>query len=231
VLAAHGLELILAALFVLTIRTIAAGSGRGASEQRDPAAIRHAGSAGARIGRCCASRWVFRERLRRAHRQPDHADAAEAGEAVFQIFDAITFALAYLVGAAILLFGADPRLLLPLRWFALYGLLLRWTIVRIGPASQASADARSATTGRIVDSYTNIHAVKLFAHHDREIDYAKEAIETHAPDLRPGNAAVHDHGCRPDDPERASDRGGCGLGGVALGGDARRSGPWRRRRR
>jgi ATP-binding cassette subfamily B multidrug efflux pump len=32
-------------------------------------------------------------------------------------------------------------------------------------------------TGRVVDSYTNIHAVKMFAHHDREIDYAREAIE------------------------------------------------------
>jgi hypothetical protein len=37
---------------------------------------------------------------------------------VFQIFDAITFALAYLVGAAILLFGADPRLLVAaVVWF------------------------------------------------------------------------------------------------------------------
>ena len=33
------------------------------------------------------------------------------------------------------------------------------------------------TTGRVVDSYSNIHSVKLFAHHDRELDYAKEAIE------------------------------------------------------
>jgi ATP-binding cassette subfamily B multidrug efflux pump len=28
-----------------------------------------------------------------------------------------------------------------------------------------------------VDSYTNIHSVKLFAHHDREIGYARQAIE------------------------------------------------------
>jgi ATP-binding cassette subfamily B multidrug efflux pump len=33
------------------------------------------------------------------------------------------------------------------------------------------------TTGRVVDSYTNIHSVKLFAHHDRELAYAHEAIE------------------------------------------------------
>jgi len=101
-----------------------------------------------------------------------------AGEAVFQVFDAITFALAYFIGAGILLATSDPRLALPLlAWLALYGLLVRWTLKRVGPASKASADARSMTTGRVVDSYTNIHAVKLFAHHDQELAYAKEAIE------------------------------------------------------
>lgn len=61
-----------------------------------------------------------------------------AGEVVFQVFDAITFALAYLVGAALLLWLADVRLLLPLLvWFALYAVLIRWTVRRVGPASQA----------------------------------------------------------------------------------------------
>ncbi|MEL7106338.1 MAG: ABC transporter ATP-binding protein [Pseudomonadota bacterium] len=101
-----------------------------------------------------------------------------AGEAVFQVFDALAFALAYLVGAAFLLMEADPRLLLPLLgWTALYALLVRWTIKRVGPASKAASDARSEVTGRVVDSYTNIHSVKMFAHHDRELDYAKDAIE------------------------------------------------------
>ncbi len=101
-----------------------------------------------------------------------------AGDAIFQIFDAITFALAYLIGAAVLLFEADPRLILPLvLWFGLYLLLVRWVTRRIGPASQKSADARSMTSGRVVDSYTNIHSVKLFAQHDQELAYAYEAIE------------------------------------------------------
>lgn len=101
-----------------------------------------------------------------------------AGEVVFQVFDAITFSLAYLVGAAILLSMADIRLMIPLAvWFALYGMLIHWTVKRVGPASQAASDARSTVTGRVVDSYSNIHSVKMFAHHDREIDYAKEAIE------------------------------------------------------
>ena len=101
-----------------------------------------------------------------------------AGEAVFQIFDAITFALAYLIGAWIMLAQADWRLSLPLiLWFILYALLTRWTVKRVGPASKASSDARSTVTGRVVDSYTNIHSVKMFAQGQSELDYAKEAIE------------------------------------------------------
>ena len=101
-----------------------------------------------------------------------------AGEVVFQVFDAISFSLAYLIGAAILLYAADPRLLIPLLiWFVFYALLVRWTVRRVGPASQAASDARSTVTGRVVDSYTNIHSVKMFAHDSQELDYAREAIE------------------------------------------------------
>ncbi len=101
-----------------------------------------------------------------------------AGDAVFQTFDAVAFASVTVVGAGLMLANADPRLLVPLViWFVVYMWLVQWTIRRAGPASKASSDARSAVTGRVVDAYTNIHSVKLFAHHDRELDYAKEAIE------------------------------------------------------
>ncbi len=101
-----------------------------------------------------------------------------AGEVIFQVFDAIAYSVAYLVGAAVLLSVSDPRLLLPLvLWFGLYVWLTAWTVKRVQPASQAASDARSETTGRVVDSYTNIHSVKMFAHHDREVSYAKEAID------------------------------------------------------
>jgi ATP-binding cassette, subfamily B, multidrug efflux pump len=102
-----------------------------------------------------------------------------AGEAVFQVFDMAAFAAATFVGALLMLAEADPRLMLPLlAWVVAYLWLMRWTIRRAGPASQASSDARSAVTGRVVDSYTNIHSVKLFADQDSELTYAKEAIET-----------------------------------------------------
>ena len=101
-----------------------------------------------------------------------------AGEAIFQVFDAMAYAFAYSIGALILLGDANPLLALPLAaWLVLYALLVRWTVKRVGPASKASSDARSAITGRVVDSYTNIHSVKMFAHTDAERNYAKEAIE------------------------------------------------------
>ncbi len=101
-----------------------------------------------------------------------------AADAVFQTFDAMAFASVTVVGAAIMLAEADPRLVLPLFvWFVLYAWLVQWTVKRAGPASKASSDARSAVTGRVVDAYTNIHSVKLFAHHDKELAYAKESIE------------------------------------------------------
>ena len=101
-----------------------------------------------------------------------------AGEVVFQVFDAISFSLAYVVGAAVLLSVADLRLLVPMViWFALYLCLVAWAVKRISPASQASSNARSLVTGRVVDAYTNIHSVKMFAHHDLELSYAKDAIE------------------------------------------------------
>ncbi|MBV2359455.1 ABC transporter ATP-binding protein/permease [Thalassococcus sp. CAU 1522] len=101
-----------------------------------------------------------------------------AGEAVFQVFDAIAYALAYVVGALVLLGEADLRLMIPLiLWLVLYAALMRWTVTRVAPASKAASDARSEVTGRVVDAYTNIHSVKMFAHHDRELAYARDAID------------------------------------------------------
>jgi ATP-binding cassette subfamily B multidrug efflux pump len=47
----------------------------------------------------------------------------------------------------------------------------------MGPASKAASDARSTLTGRVVDAYTNIHSVKMFAQGDRELLYTRDAME------------------------------------------------------
>jgi ATP-binding cassette subfamily B multidrug efflux pump len=55
--------------------------------------------------------------------------------------------------------------------------MLVWFVPRVGRAAKEFSEARSTITGRIVDSYTNIQTVKLFAHAEREDAYAREAIE------------------------------------------------------
>ncbi|WP_299916156.1 ABC transporter ATP-binding protein [uncultured Roseobacter sp.] len=174
----YGLELALAALFILLVRPLL--------QALDVAILNNTilPNFGTLI-RWRAHRQVLRQSVgwfendfagRVANRIMQTPPAA--GEVVFQVFDAISFSLAYLLGAAILLSSSDPRLLLPLAgWFVLYMLLLRWTVKRVGPASQAASNARSLVTGRVVDAYTNIHSVKMFAHHEQELEYAKEAIE------------------------------------------------------
>ncbi len=174
----HGWEFLLMAVFLLTLRPVL--------QIIDVALLNQSIVPNfAAIVRWRAHRHVLRQSVgwfendfagRMANRVMQTPPAAS--EAAFQVFDAVTFSIAYIVGAAVLLAGADPRLLLPLVvWFGLYMALMRWTIRRVAPASKASSDARSEVTGRVVDSYTNIHSVKMFAHHDREVRYAHEAIE------------------------------------------------------
>jgi ABC-type multidrug transport system fused ATPase/permease subunit len=66
--------------------------------------------------------------------------------------------------AMALLGGTDWRLALPIAvWFPAYALLLRVLVPRLRDRSRKASEARSLLTGRIVDSYTNIQTVKLFA--------------------------------------------------------------------
>jgi ATP-binding cassette, subfamily B, multidrug efflux pump len=178
-LAAHWAELTVVALVVLFVRPLVAGGSVGLLHNT---IMTNFGT----MMRWRAHRHVLRQPVgwfesdfagRIANRIMQAPPAA--GEAVFQVFDMAAFAAATFIGALLMLAEADPRLMIPLLlWFAGYILLMRWTIRRAGPAATASSDARSAVTGRVVDSYTNIHSVKLFAHQDTELNYAKEAIET-----------------------------------------------------
>jgi ATP-binding cassette subfamily B multidrug efflux pump len=98
-------------------------------------------------------------------------------EVVMKVLDVFVFIIVYFVSAVALVASADPRLTLPLiLWAVIYGLVLRWFVPRLGKISEQQADARSEMTGRIVDSYTNIQTVKLFAHSGREETYARDSM-------------------------------------------------------
>ena len=105
---------------------------------------------------------------------------AAAGDLAFQIMNALSFTVAYMIGAGFLLASANPKLLIPLGiWMLLYAGLLYWSLKRIRPAARASSSARSRTLGFIVDSFSNIHSVKLFSHTKRETDFAVDILEHH----------------------------------------------------
>ena len=105
--------------------------------------------------------------------------APATGEAVYHVLSAGVYALTYVAAAGFLLLGTDTALLLPLlAWSVLYLVMMFRIIPKIGQASKVFSDARSAITGRVVDSYTNIQSVKLFAHSRIEEDYAYEVIES-----------------------------------------------------
>ncbi len=71
----------------------------------------------------------------------------------------------------------DWRLAIPMvGWLLLYALTLWYFVPTMGQLSEKQADMRSVVTGRIVDTYTNMPTVKLFAHASREDDYAKESM-------------------------------------------------------
>jgi ATP-binding cassette, subfamily B, multidrug efflux pump len=99
-------------------------------------------------------------------------------DSVVQLIDAIWYAAVQWVGAAVIFAAADWRLLTPLiLWLVAYLGALLYFVPRIKERSTAAAETRSMLVGRIVDSYTNILTVKLFAHAAREDAYARDALE------------------------------------------------------
>jgi ATP-binding cassette subfamily B multidrug efflux pump len=92
--------------------------------------------------------------------------------------DATVFVAVQWLSAMALFWAADPLLVIPLvAWFAAYGVALAWFIPLIRKRSTEASEARSTLLGRIVDSYTNILTVKLFAHSENEDAYARAALE------------------------------------------------------
>ena len=99
-------------------------------------------------------------------------------ESVVSATTAVWYILVYGGGAITLLASNDARLAIPvLLWFAGYAALLRWFVPRLRTRSRRMSETRSALTGRVVDSYTNILTVKLFARPRDEDEFVREAMD------------------------------------------------------
>ena len=101
-------------------------------------------------------------------------------ETIVALITGVWYILVYGTSALVLLASADPWLALPIAlWFCGYLALLRAIVPRMRDRSKEVSEARSALTGRIVDSYTNILTVKLFARAREEDDYVRDSLEHH----------------------------------------------------
>ena len=99
-------------------------------------------------------------------------------ETVMKLLDVLVYILVYFTSMLVMIASADVRLVLPmLVWLALYVGLQWYFVPKLKSVSTEQADARSTMTGRIVDSYTNITTVKLFAHTQKEAEYAKSSMQ------------------------------------------------------
>jgi ATP-binding cassette subfamily B multidrug efflux pump len=93
---------------------------------------------------------------------------------------AVWYVLVYGITAIVMTAAADLWLTLPiLGWFAGYVALLWYFVPRMRDRSKINSEARSALMGRIVDSYTNILTVKLFARPRDEDNYVRDAVDRH----------------------------------------------------
>jgi ATP-binding cassette subfamily B multidrug efflux pump len=92
----------------------------------------------------------------------------------------VWYIIVYGASAIALSASAERWLALPLLlWFAGYAGLLFYFVPRMRERSKLSSLARSELTGRVVDSYTNILTVKLFARAREEDQYVRDAVDRH----------------------------------------------------
>jgi ATP-binding cassette subfamily B multidrug efflux pump len=101
-------------------------------------------------------------------------------ESMVSATNAVWYILVYGTSSILLLSHADWRLGIPIIiWFAAYACLMRAFVPRMRERSRRMSEVRSALTGRVVDSYTNILTVKLFARARQEDAFIRDGVDDH----------------------------------------------------
>jgi len=106
-------------------------------------------------------------------------------EATINVIDGVWLLVIYLLGTVWLFSGIDGRLMLPIVvWLLGYLVVIWWLVPPVRRRSAALSEATSGLTGRVVDGYTNIQSVKLFAHASAEDDFVAESVAQHTSAFR-----------------------------------------------
>ena len=86
----------------------------------------------------------------------------------------------YGVTALTVLGRVDAVLMIPiLAWFCSYAVLLRFIVPRLRDRSKRTSEMKSLVVGRVVDGYTNILTVKLFARLAHEDRHVRDVFDQH----------------------------------------------------
>ena len=108
-----------------------------------------------------------------------------AREAVINVIDGVWLLVVYLIGITWLFVDMDWRLLMPMvLWLAGYALVIMFLVPSVRGRSASLSEANSRLLGQIVDGYTNIQSVKLFASDDQEDAYAGGFLKRHTTAFR-----------------------------------------------
>ncbi|MCW5632917.1 MAG: ABC transporter ATP-binding protein [Rubrivivax sp.] len=101
-------------------------------------------------------------------------------ESVVSAIRGVWYIAVYGMSALVLMGTSDWRLALPTAlWFGGYVYFLRRFVPPMRDLAKASSELRSLVMGRVVDSYTNILTVKLFARARDEDAHVREVIDEH----------------------------------------------------
>ena len=95
-----------------------------------------------------------------------------------QLVEALWHVLIYAITSLVLFADTDWRLMVPLIvWIVTYSAALRFFVPRVKKRTVVATAAHSKLMGHIVDGYSNIATIKLFAHSALEKRFAREAIQ------------------------------------------------------
>ncbi len=107
------------------------------------------------------------------------------GDLMSSFVEVIWFMIVYTATTLALVAGLDWRLAgLVVLWIAIFGLVARKFLPEIRAHATATAEAGSMINGRIVDSYSNIQTLKLFAA-DGDDRYIRDGLEKYLAALFP----------------------------------------------
>jgi len=180
VIDAHWPELLLIALFFLTVRPILMSLSAGFVSRSLGPGLFLLGSIRLHRHTLGQSMAFFEDDFAGRLAQKETQTGLAMADVVNESINALTYGIATVVGAVVVLIGVDWRLALVLLvWLGVYLWLVRHFLPRIRKLSREKAETRAGITGQLVDSLSHIGTVKLFAHAGREEAAAEAAMRTH----------------------------------------------------